>query len=69
MGFNSAFKGLTESSGTIYSNCTCFGGYVPKLKGIKEECVNNIDWVICFFFFFNLSLGDNIEMIFVIRAF
>jgi len=33
---------LTEPSGAIYSNCTCFRGSVPKLKRIKEEYVNNI---------------------------
>jgi hypothetical protein len=59
-------KYLTELSGAIYSNSTCFGGSVPKLKGIKEEYVNNIDWVICFS---NLLLGDNIKMIFAIRGF
>jgi len=39
---------------------------VPKLKGIKEEYVNDIDWVICFS---NVSLGDNIKIIFAITGF
>jgi hypothetical protein len=39
---------------------------VKKLNGIKEDYVNNIDWLICFS---NLSLGDNIKMIFAITGF
>jgi len=56
---------LAEPSGVIYSNCTCFRGSVQKLKGIKEEYVNNIDWVICFS---NLSLEGNIKIIFAMTG-
>jgi hypothetical protein len=57
---------LTAPSGAIYSNCTCFRGSVLKFEGFKEEYVKNIDWVICFS---NLSLGDNIKMIFAVTEF